>query len=183
MKDLFQAVMKFQAECPKISKDSNNPFFSDAKRKVNYASLPHILGIIQPILNKHGLVLMQPVVNDVVITKLIHVESGDVLESIYEITCKDKTNPQQIGSAVSYARRYSITSILNLNIDDESDDDGNSANNNIIKSQTPQKEELTPKHPMWTKAVKFLQEGGLFADVEMKYIVSEANKKLLFTTK
>lgn len=178
MKDLFQAVMKFQAECPKISKDSNNPFFSDAKRKVNYASLPHILGIIQPILNKHGLVLMQPVVNDVVITKLIHVESGDVLESIYEITCKDKTNPQQIGSAVSYARRYSISSMLNLNIDD--DDDGNSANGN---NTTPQKEELTPKHPMWTKAVKFLQEGGLLADVEMKYIVSEANKKLLFTTK
>lgn len=33
MKELFNAVANFQMECPKISKDSNNPFFSDAKEK------------------------------------------------------------------------------------------------------------------------------------------------------
>ena len=128
MKELFNAVSNFQVDCPKISKDSNNPFFSDAKRKVNYASLPHILTVITPILKKNGLLILQPVMNNCVVTKLIHIETGQTLESVYDIVCKDSTNAQQIGSGVSYARRYSITSILNLNIDD--DDDGNSATAN-----------------------------------------------------
>lgn len=182
MKELFQAVSNFQVECPKISKDSNNPFFSDAKRKVNYASLPHILTIITPILKKNGLVIVQPVMNTCVVTKLIHIETGQTLESIYDIVCKDATNAQQIGSGVSYARRYSITSILNLNIDDESDDDGNSASNNV-KSQAPSKEELTPKHPNWNKAKEHLQTGGLMEDIERKYTVSVENKKLLIALK
>lgn len=181
MKELFQAVANFQMECPKISKDSNNPFFSDAKRKVNYASLPHILNVITPILKKNGLVIVQPVMNTCVVTKLIHIETGQTLESIYDIICKDSTNPQQLGSGVSYARRYSISSILNLNIDD--DDDGNSASNNVPKQQAPSKEELTPKHPNWLKAKEHLQTGGLIEDIERKYTISVENKKLLIALK
>ena len=183
MKELFLSVSNFQAECPKITKDSNNPFFSDAKRKVNYASLPHILSIITPILKKNGLLIVQPVMNNCVVTKLIHIETGQILESVYDIVCKDSTNAQQIGSGVSYARRYSLTSILNLNIDDESDDDGNSASNNVAKPQQPKKEELTPKHPNWAKAKEHLQTGGLLEDIERKYIVSADNKKLLIAAK
>jgi len=183
MKELFLSVSNFQAECPKITKDSNNPFFSDAKRKVNYASLPHILSIITPILKKNGLLIVQPVVNNCVVTKLIHIESGETIESVYDIVCKDGTNPQQVGSAVSYARRYSISSLLNLNIDD--DDDGNAANGNNVVSQPqqPKKEELTPKHPNWAKAKEHLQTGGLLEDIERKYIVSAENKKLLIALK
>lgn len=181
MKELFNAIANFQMECPKISKDSNNPFFSDAKRKVNYASLPHILNVITPILKKNGLVIVQPVMNTCVVTKLIHIETGQTLESIYDIVCKDSTNPQQLGSGVSYARRYSISSILNLNIDD--DDDGNSATGNVPKQQAPSKEELTPKHSNWLKAKEHLQTGGLIEDIERKYTISVENKKLLIALK
>ena len=181
MKELFLSVSNFQVECPKISKDSNNPFFSDAKRKVNYASLPHILTVITPILKKNGLLIVQPVVNNCVVTKLIHIETGQTLESVYDIVCKDSTNPQQLGSGVSYARRYSISSILNLNIDD--DDDGNSASNNVPKQQAPSKEELTPKHSNWLKAKEHLQTGGLLEDIERKYTISVENKKLLIALK
>jgi hypothetical protein len=183
MKELFLSVSNFQMECPKITKDANNPFFSDAKRKVNYASLPHILSIITPILKKNGLLIVQPVVNNCVVTKLIHIESGETIESVYDIVCKDGTNPQQVGSAVSYARRYSISSLLNLNIDD--DDDGNAAsgNNGTSQPQQTKKEELTPKHPNWNKAKEHLQTGGLLEDIERKYIVSAENKKLLIALK
>jgi hypothetical protein len=183
MKELFNAVSNFQVECPKISKDSNNPFFSDAKRKVNYASLPHILTVITPILKKNGLLILQPVINNSVVTKLIHIETGQTLESVYDIVCKDSTNAQQIGSGVSYARRYSITSILNLNIDD--DDDGNSAtaNGNNGTSKSISKEELTPKHSNWAKAKEHLQTGGLMEDIERKYTISADNKKLLIAAK
>ena len=176
MKELFQAVANFQMECPKISKDANNPFFKGSK----YATLPHILNVITPILKKNGLVIVQPVINTCVVTKLIHIDSGKILESVYDIVCKDATNPQQIGSAVSYARRYSISSILNLNIDD--DDDGNSATGNV-QSKPIAKEELTPKHPNWLKAKEHLQTGGLIEDIERKYTISVENKKLLIALK
>lgn len=175
MKELFNSVANFQMECPKISKDANNPFFKGSK----YATLPHILNVITPILKKNGLVIVQPVINNAVVTKLIHIDSGEMIESVYDIVCKDATNPQQIGSAVSYARRYSISSILNLNIDD--DDDGNSATGNV--SPQPKKEELTPKHPNWNKAKDHLQTGGLIEDIERKYTISVENKKLLIALK
>jgi len=175
MKELFNSVANFQMECPKISKDANNPFFKGSK----YATLPHILNVITPILKKNGLVIVQPVINNAVVTKLIHIDSGEMIESVYDIVCKDATNPQQIGSAVSYARRYSISSILNLNIDD--DDDGNYATGNV--SPQPKKEELTPKHPNWNKAKDHLQTGGLMEDIERKYTISVENKKLLIALK
>ena len=178
MKELFLSVSNFQAECPKISKDAANPFFKGSK----YATLPHILSIITPILRKNGLVLIQPVINTCVVTKLIHIDSGQILESVYDIVCKDATNPQQIGSAVSYARRYSISSILNLNIDD--DDDGNSATGNVAPQSKPiKKEELTIRHPNWAKAKEHLQTGGLMEDIERKYTISDNYKKLLIAAK
>jgi hypothetical protein len=176
MKELFNSVSNFQAECPKISKDANNPFFKGSK----YATLPHILSIITPILKKNGLLIVQPVMNNCVVTKLIHIETGQTIESVYDILCKDATNPQQLGSGVSYARRYSISSILNLNIDD--DDDGNAATGNVAPKQVA-KEELNPKHSNWNKAKEHLQTGGLMEDIERKYTISAENKKLLIAVK
>lgn len=181
MKELFLSVSNFQVECPKISKDSNNPFFSDAKRKVNYASLPHILTVITPILKKNGLLIVQPVVNNCVVTKLVHIETGQMLESVYEIKCKDETNPQHLGSGVTYARRYSLTSLLGLNIDD--DDDGNIATGNNGTPKAIAKEDLNPKHSNWAKAKEHLQTGGLMEDIERKYTISAENKKLLIAAK
>jgi len=151
MKELFLSVSNFQMECPKISKDANNPFFKGSK----YATLPHILSIITPILKKNGLVIMQPVINNCVVTKLIHIDSGECIESVYEIKCKDDTNPQQLGSGVSYARRYSISSILNLNIDD--DDDGNHALESAPAK--PVKKEVTKVTLPQIKELKQLLEG------------------------
>lgn len=176
MKELFNSVSNFQAECPKIGKDASNPFFKGSK----YATLPHILSIITPILKKNGLLIVQPVINNCVVTKLIHIDTGQMLESTYEILCKDATSPQQLGSGVSYARRYSISSILNLNIDD--DDDGNAASGNNV-TIAPKKEELNPKHPNWNKAKEHLQTGGLMEDIERKYTISADNKKLLIAAK
>jgi len=178
MKELFNSVSNFQAECPKISKDATNPFFKGSK----YATLPHILSIITPILKKNGLLIVQPVMNNCVVTKLIHIDTGQMLESVYDILCKDATNPQQLGSGVSYARRYSISSILNLNIDD--DDDGNAATGNVApQSKQVAKEDLNPKHPNWAKAKEHLQTGGLMEDIERKYTISAENKKLLIAAK
>jgi hypothetical protein len=117
-----------------------------------------------------------------------------MIESVYDILCKDATNPQQLGSGVTYARRYSLSSLLGLNIDDGSDDDGNIAtgnngtskpidNGNNGTSKAIAKEELTPTHPTWIKAKEHLQTGGLLEDIERKYTISADNKKLLIAAK
>jgi hypothetical protein len=179
MKELFNAVSNFQAECPKISKDASNPFFKGSK----YATLPHTQLVITPLLRKQGLLLVQPVINNCVVTKLIHIETGQTLESIYEIKCKDDTNPQHFGSAVTYARRYSLAAILGLIIDDGSDDDGNIATGNNGTPKQVAKEDLNPKHSNWAKAKEHLQTGGLMEDIERKYTISADNKKLLIAMK
>jgi hypothetical protein len=79
---------------------------------------------------------------------------------------------------MTYARRYALGSILNLNIDD--DDDGEKA---MGRQSALKKEELTPKHKSWAKAVEHLQTGGLMTDITSKFEVSEVNQKLLIGEK
>ena len=127
--DLIQA----QSEILAISKDENNPFF-----KSKYVSLSSILREVKPVLNSNGFLLVQQNCIedgvDTVKTKVIH-KSGESIESIasLKIDEKDKNNPQKYGSAVTYMRRYTLTSLLAL---EEEDDDGNeaSANKDINKT-------------------------------------------------
>lgn len=135
IKNLMVAVGALQAECIKIKKDSTNPHF-----KSKYASLPTILDEIQPVLTKHNLAYTQVPEGGKIITLLMHTESGEWIESEYELHSSQQT-PQAIGSAITYARRYSLTSTLGLNIDD--DDDGNAAS--APAKQKPQNQ--APQNP------------------------------------
>ncbi len=121
--DSFQKLMSalgaFQAEGIKITKDSTNPHF-----KSRYASLTGILDTIQPLLTKHSLSYTQLPEGGKLTTILMHTETGEWIETEYDLTPSNNT-PQGIGSAITYARRYSLTATLGLNIDE--DDDGNAA--------------------------------------------------------
>jgi hypothetical protein len=123
MKEIAQALLKAQAEFPLVKKEDSNPFF-----KSKYAGLPTVLEAVLPILIKNGIVLSQsPITNGDRIgvrTFLIHTESGEFLDSEFTMALS-KNDPQGAGSAITYARRYAIISILGLNVDE--DDDGNLA--------------------------------------------------------
>lgn len=124
MKELLKALAKFQSEITPISKDANNPFY-----KSDYASLEHIQTHIKPTLIKCGLIVVQKNITQdnglFVETKVFHVDSGESESSIFPIIVQ-KNDSQSYGSAVSYAKRYSLSGILNLTIQD-SDDDGENA--------------------------------------------------------
>jgi hypothetical protein len=64
-------------------------------------------------------------------TTLMH-ESGEFITSIAAMPCKDPSNPQAQGSAITYARRYAYGAILSLDIDD--DDDANAATSSPTKA-------------------------------------------------
>lgn len=124
IKELIAAMVKFNGEITRISKDAQNPFF-----KNNYATLDQIIDNVRPVLASHGLVIMQDVSTEesgsiTVSTSLFH-ETGQFIESTGTTLKPEKQNPQGIGSAISYAKRYDLTTILSLNTGE--DDDGQHA--------------------------------------------------------
>lgn len=106
-------------EVGKIKKDATNPFFNS-----KYASLSNILDVITPVLVTCDLNIMQMPVGEGKLKTILSHTSGDFVESEFDMHIV-KRDPQAMGSAITYARRYALGSILNLNIED--DDDANSA--------------------------------------------------------
>lgn len=108
---------------PGIQKDSVNPHY-----KNSYVSLEKLMEVTVPVLHEHEVVLLQlpTTVGDrpALKTTLLHVPTGESIEDTM-LLMLDKENPQGQGSAITYARRYSLMSILGLVADE--DDDGEAA--------------------------------------------------------
>jgi hypothetical protein len=170
--NLTKALFAFQGKVSSVKKSANNPHF-----KKNYADLTAILDVINPILQECGILVTQHPHDDVLITTMYHAESGEFMQSEQVLRMKDANNPQQQGSAITYARRYALASIFNLN---QEDDDANAASGNKV---TTAKETLHPKHPMWEKAVEHVSKGGSVKDIEAKFILSEDYKIMLEAAK
>ena len=116
---LTMALVKFQGQMLKVGKDSINPHF-----KNKYASLSTIIEATQKPLADVGLAVVQmPSGENCLTTMLIH-ESGEFISETYKMT-PQRNDPQGLGSAITYQRRYALGAVLNLNIDE--DDDGNQA--------------------------------------------------------
>lgn len=113
MKKLLEA----KKEIGKVSKNAKNPHF-----KNTYADVNALIEAVEPILHTHGLLLLQPIIEGNVVTQIIDVESGQSVES--SLPLPQGLNPQQLGSAVTYFRRYTLQSLLSLQA---TDDDGNDA--------------------------------------------------------
>lgn len=168
--NLTKAMFAFQSKVSAVKKSANNPHF-----KSKYADLSAILEVINPILIECGLFVTQHPEDDALWTTVYHAESGEFMASWQRLRMKDENNPQQQGSAITYARRYALASIFNLN-QEESDDDGNLASG--IKVQSV-KEQLTPKHPLFKKAVEHLEKGGNIKDIESKYVLTDEARTML----
>nr|MBP9898574.1 ERF family protein [Gemmatimonadales bacterium] len=87
-----------------------------------------ILEAVEDPLHAQGLILVQRLVDDgglALVTELIHAESGESINSYASVVCAEPNNPQKVGSAITYYRRYSLLTLLNLT--PEEDDDGNAA--------------------------------------------------------
>ena len=123
-KTIGQKLLEFQCSIETIKKDGKNSFFKKPDGKAStYATLPHILSEVKPILNALKLVVLQPLQNGEVQTMLVDTESGDTITS--GVPLPQGLNAQQTGSAITYFRRYTLCSLLALEIDE--DDDGNVA--------------------------------------------------------
>jgi len=119
--EIAKALCKTQATVEAVKKDANNPFF-----KSKYADLASIWHAIREALTSNGLsVLQEPSTegNKVRITTTLIHTSGEYVRSMLEVVAV-KVDPQGIGSAITYARRYALGSIVGIAPED---DDGNAA--------------------------------------------------------
>ena len=146
---LIPALIKFQAECPAIPKDKENPFFKnkDTGKKAMYADLATIIEIVKVPLSNNGLCVTQPVHGEILETYLYHV-SGQFIKSEMKIN-NEKNNAQGFGSGLTYARRYALSSILGITADEDDDGNGASANNNANLQNTQSK--AKPAQPVELK--------------------------------
>jgi hypothetical protein len=119
---LLAAILAVQAEAPTLKKNATNPHF-----KSRFAPLDTIVETIGPLLAKNGLVwLTKPSFDETsgeptLKYKLAHAPSKEAEEGEMKLLLS-KGDPQGQGSAITYARRYALCSVLNLVADD--DDDG-----------------------------------------------------------
>lgn len=123
------ALMKFNREVGTVKRDGTNQITSGGVTS-KYATLDNIIETIRPAMAEHGLMIIQePGVEEGVVTMkttILH-ESGEWIKSDTLRMKPQKTDPQGIGSTITYARRYQLGALLNLAT--EEDDDGNHASN------------------------------------------------------
>ena len=129
MKELYKALAAFQAEVPNIYKNSTGYGYK-------FSDLGEINDIIKPLLTKNGLGYVQPLDGESLKTIIFHVESGESIESsvlIPQHVQLAKMNEFQVlGSAITYLRRYSLSSMLGLITDEDADAAGEQ-----VKTQAP----------------------------------------------
>lgn len=112
------AFFKAQHSCEPLKKNAHNPF-----HKSDYANLEAVISVLAEPLKKNNLFVTQSVDDSLLETTVVHV-LGFSKTFYYPLTAKDISNPQAVGAAVSYARRYSLQSIFFLAAED---DDGHQA--------------------------------------------------------
>lgn len=128
--NIAKALVAFHKEVPAIKKMADNPFF-----RSKYADLSDILETVEPILCKAGLTFAQfPSGQNELITILMH-ESGEFIQASYTMV-PAKNDPQGLGSAITYQKRYALAAVLGLKLAEE-DDDGNAASGKSRQTPTP----------------------------------------------
>lgn len=161
--ELATALAKVQGSIQDAKRDSQNPFF-----KSSYTSLTSVWEVCRKPLSDNNLSVVQCI--DIVsgmqclITRLMH-SSGQWLESVM-ILNPVKNDPQSIGSAITYYKRYMLCAMVGVAPADE-DDDGNQAST-LVTHQTPQK----------TQTPYIQQHTNTQLQTDNKFISSEQVKSL-----
>jgi len=116
---LAEKIRNVQSKIKPIVKDATNPFF-----KSKYFDINGILAELKPLLIAEGITVIQPLVTQDGKLALRTVLMAD--DETIEATCPLPQNPdpQKMGSAITYFRRYSLQSLFLLEAED---DDGNNA--------------------------------------------------------
>ena len=190
MLEAISALVKVQAELRPVVRNAENPFF-----KSSYADLCQVWVHCVYLLNRNGFAVSQPTrfVGDkfVLTTNLMH-SGGHIFSGDYWVNPKDLTDPQKMGSCVSYAKRYGLAALVGV-VTDSEDDDGNKASEpsrhteksaNETKStgserfgvQSVKEEPFTSKAGKSFTRFKIISDSGQSYSTIIKKTADEANR-------
>lgn len=119
-KSLAEALTAFQAELPTIKKDNTA---TGKTFSYKYADLTDVTEKAFPLLTKHGLsfLAMPTMMGDLFVLHYVlqHV-GGETADGDYPLP--RQASPQEMGSAITYARRYALTAITGIAPGGDDDD-------------------------------------------------------------
>jgi hypothetical protein len=153
------ALVSIQGELEGAKKDKLNPGF-----RSKYADLGACWDACRDALQKYGVAVLQfPMISAQhgsvgIETHLVFSKTGEILSQSYDVPLKDATNPQALGSAITYGRRYALCSVLGICPED---DDGNAAAGTKFKQDRRDQ-------PTNTSVDAYLKQFGAATDVAGK---------------
>jgi hypothetical protein len=181
MEKIAPAFIKAKKEFGPALKDRTNPAF-----KSKYADLGACLDAVDEALLNNGIALMQETFMDdrgvTVETVFIH-ESGETMRGGKLHVPASKQDPQGYGSALTYARRYSLQAACGIAPED---DDGNAASSHKSASAKPQasapapRQEAVPSEPDAVILAQFNAAGDIPALTKVMNSLA-ADQKRLYT--
>jgi hypothetical protein len=188
MSELAKALAAFHTDLPKVGKGSTNPAF-----KSKYADLADIVSVVLPALAKQGLAwFTTPNVSDdgFVLSYELRHASGESITGTWPLPDPEKATPQQMGSAVTYAKRYTLSAVTGIAPDE--DDDGNAASKGPgaaprRNAQPSAPERIAAAHKAITDATSLtdldgvwvrVRQGGLDGIAELKAAYDARAKEL-----
>lgn len=169
--NIYKKLFNLQNELGSISKDSTNPFY-----KSKYFDINSLIGQLHPLLEKHNLLLLQPITDNKVASVICDFEGGSVESSLQLPTNLDA---QKMGSAITYFRRYTLQSLLALQAED---DDGNKAITKI-KPTLHYKGVDGEVTTQFKNALLGMQNGKTINDIESHYKLDRKIKERLLNFK
>lgn len=159
---LFTALAKFQGKVSTVAYDSKVKVKTKSGHsyEFEYASLKAVINATQSELSENGLAVTQLLDTDgdkTVMRTIITHSSGQFISGTFVLPIKQNDSAQEIGSTITYIRRYAYSSALRLNSD--SDDDGNLSSGNSAEhkptgSSKPSAPKKTTKSAPAKKAPK-----------------------------
>jgi len=161
-KSLAAALAKAQAEMKNATLNKTNPHF-----KSKFADLAAVREATMGALNSHGLSIAQyTALQDghlVLVTRLMH-DSGEMIEGQYPLP-PSGTAPQQMGSALTYAKRYCWSAMCGIAADE--DDDANAAQDGAKDAPAADKKNPPGITKFRTESREFYREMYACTDYDM----------------
>lgn len=143
--DLAAALVAFQASAPSISKGRTAliPTKNGGSYSYKYADLSDIWESIRPALKANGLAVTQSLTGGgqgaMGIRTTVWHKTGQTTSEVFEFAISGRT-PQEVGSQITYFKRYALSAVLGLST--EEDDDGAAASRPRQADPPPQRTEL-----------------------------------------
>lgn len=172
IKDLAAALVKAQDKIGHAKKSAENPAYKKDGKASLYADLPAVIDIAKPHLISNGLSVVQMTDIDangdaMLVTQITHT-SGQWMRGYYPLKPSRPNDPQALGGAVTYARRYAYCGMTGVVAEGE-DDDGNIASA-VNEKQTDKAPEANNLLAEFDKLAASLSTCNDLTDFEKKFL-------------